>query len=171
MHVLFVCTGNICRSPSAERLATAHASIQHIPDFAASSAGTRAVIGHPIHSDAAAVLQGLGGDPSDFAARQLTPKIAALADLIVTMTRGHRDTVLELAPQKLHRTFTLAEASALATKFQVRTIADLANLRPQLLASEAPDVLDPIGQSTDVFETVGQQIADLLPPVIDLCRP
>ena len=171
LHILFVCTGNICRSPTAERLAAAHASAQKIPDFAASSAGTRAVIGHPVHSTAGEVLAGLGGDPSHFAARQLSARVASVADLVLTMTRGHRDAVLELAPHKLHRTFTLAEASILVSRFQVRTVSDLAHMRPRLAASEDLDILDPIGQHADVFETVGQQIADFLPPVIELCRP
>ena len=52
-----VCTGNICRSPTAERLAAAYAVQNGNPDITASSAGTRAVIGHPIHPDAAVVLE------------------------------------------------------------------------------------------------------------------
>jgi protein-tyrosine phosphatase len=62
LHILFVCTGNICRSPSAERLATAAGA-------SASSAGTRAVIGHPMHPESARVLRDLGGDPDGFVAR------------------------------------------------------------------------------------------------------
>ena len=46
MRVMFVCTGNICRFPTCERLAAAYAAAQNeIIDFTASSAGTRAVIG------------------------------------------------------------------------------------------------------------------------------
>ncbi|MDG4664239.1 low molecular weight phosphatase family protein [Mycobacterium sp. 236(2023)] len=168
---MFVCTGNICRSPTAERLATAFAAELGIPDFRASSAGTRAVVNHPVHADAALVLQQLGGDPSGFAARQLTAKIAANADLIVAMTMGHRDRVLEMSPQKLNRTFTLAEASLLATKFGAETVADFAGLRPHMAAGELVDIVDPIGQSSDVFEAVGSQIADLVSPIISLCRP
>lgn len=37
--------------------------------------------------------------------------------------------------------------------------------------NDVPDIPDPIGQSPDVFAAVGQQIADLLPPVLELCRP
>lgn len=168
VHVLFVCTGNICRSPTAERLAAEHAQQMGIPDFTASSAGTHAVIGHPIHPNAAAVLTELGGDASGFAARQLNPKIAAGADLILTMTRSHRDAVLEIAPGKLRRTFTVCEASKLITEKNARDVADLATLRAHLDHSELVDIPDPIGQGPEVFATVGAQIAAHIRPILEL---
>jgi protein-tyrosine phosphatase len=170
MHILFVCTGNICRSPTAERLAAAYAAHNGIIDFTASSAGTRAVRGHPIHPNAAVVLEELGGDASDFAARQLKPKIAAAADLIIAMTGAHRDTVLETAPRQLKQSFTLAEAARLASMDGADTISDLAALRPHLTANDMADIPDPIGQSPEVFAAVGAQIAELLPPILELCR-
>jgi protein-tyrosine phosphatase len=170
VHVLFVCTGNICRSPIAERLAAAYATRFEVPDFTASSAGTRAVINHPIHPDAALVLEKLGGDASNFAARQLTSRIASDADLVLTMTRTHRDAVLELAPRQLHRTFTLSEAARLASECNAQTVAELSALRPQVAARDLSDIPDPLGQSTDFFAAVGSQIADLLPPILELCR-
>ena len=66
IRILFVCTGNICRSPSGERLAAALNAQNPITGFRASSAGTRAVIAHPVHPEAARVLADLGGDPADF---------------------------------------------------------------------------------------------------------
>ena len=170
MHILFVCTGNICRSPMAERLAAAYATLHEIPDLTASSAGTRAVIGHPIHRDAAHILEQMGARTSEFAARQLTAKIAAGADLIIVMTGIHRDVVLESAPRQLQRTFTLTEASQLAAMEDAETLADLAGSRPRLGANEKLDIPDPIGQSPEVFAAVGAQIADLLPPILELCR-
>jgi protein-tyrosine phosphatase len=170
LHVLFICTGNICRSPTAERLAAAYAVRSRIPNFTASSAGTRAMIGQPIHPNAVPVIEKLGGAVSNYAARQLTSKIASNADLVLTMTMAHRDSVLELAPHQLHKTFTLSEAARLATEFSARSVADLAELRPQLAAHDLLDIPDPIGQSADVFATVGSQIADLLPPILELCR-
>ena len=170
LHVLFVCTGNICRSPTAERLAAAYSARFQVPDFSASSAGTRAVIGHPIQRDAALVLEALGGTTSNFAARQLTSRIASDADLVLTMTKAHRDAVLELAPRQLHRTFTLSEAARLASECSARNVADLAALRPHLAGHEQSDVLDPVGQSAEYFSMVGSQIAALLPPILDLCR-
>jgi protein-tyrosine phosphatase len=86
------------------------------------------------------------------------------------MTRAHRDTVLEVAPHKLHRTFTLSEAARLASEYEAQTVADLAALRPQLAAHERSDIPDPIGQSAEVFAAIGAQIADLLPPILELCR-
>ncbi len=170
LHVLFVCTGNICRSPTAERLLAAHAQRLGISTLTTSSAGARAVIGHPIHPDAATVLRELGGDTSGFAARQLTQRIASEADLILTMTRRHRDTVLEIAPQQLRRTFTLREAALLIEEQNARVVADLATLRAHVGDGAFADVLDPIGQGADVFAAVGAQIAALLPPVVELCR-
>lgn len=170
LHVLFVCTGNICRSPTAERLAATYATQARIPEFTASSAGTRAVISHPMHHEASLVLEKLGGDATDFAARQLTPKIAAGADLVITMTKAHRDNVLEIAPRLLRRTFTLTEAAWLASVHQPETLLDLTALRPELSGADLPDILDPIGQAAEVFKTVGEQIADLLQPVMALCQ-
>jgi protein-tyrosine phosphatase len=141
-----------------------------VPDLMVSSAGTRAVIAHPIHRDAALVLEQLGGEVSNFAARQLTSKIASDADLVLTMTRAHRDTVLELAPRQLHRTFTLGEAAHLVSDYNARNIADLVALRPHIVGHSVFDIPDPMGQSAEVFATVGSQIADILPPILELCR-
>jgi len=170
VHILFVCTGNICRSPTAERLAAALGAGNAIPALRASSAGTRAVIGHPVHPDAARVLEGLGGDPGGFAARQLTAKIAADADLVIAMTKAHRDAVLELSPRQLHRTFTLTEASCLVTEFRPADVNELAALRPRLRADQSPDVPDPIGQDQEFFDQIGSQIAELVRPIVEFCR-
>jgi protein-tyrosine phosphatase len=170
MHILFVCTGNVCRSPMAERLAIAYGARSHIDDIRTSSAGTHALTGRPIQPYAARVLDELGGDTSHFAARQLTPTLAANADLVLTMTRAHRDDVLKVAPQQLHRTFTLSEAARLASEYGARSIEDLAAFRPQLPARGPSDIPDPMGQDKAFFAMVGAQIADLLPPVLELCR-
>ncbi|NMM88412.1 hypothetical protein B2J88_29360 [Rhodococcus sp. SRB_17] len=166
MHVLFVCTGNICRSPTAERLALAFAGEALIPDFRASSAGTRAVVGHPIEPTAADVLEGLGGDPTEFRARLFTKSIAAEADLILTMTERHRDQVLTLAPAQFKRTFTLREAARLARAADARGVSDLAAARPLHRTTDIEDVVDPIGKDSNTFHAVGNEIATLLKPLI-----
>ncbi|MCV7359266.1 low molecular weight phosphatase family protein [Mycolicibacterium fluoranthenivorans] len=170
MHVLFVCTGNICRSPTAERLSTALNAELQIPGFTATSAGTRAVIGHPMHAQAARVLEHLGGDASGFVARHLTPLIANNADLVLTMTTTHRNGVLELAPRQLCKTFTLGEAALLAAEYDPLSIADLATLRPRLSGRPVASIPDPIGQDAEYFTAIGANIAELLPPILELCR-
>lgn len=170
LHILFVCTGNICRSPLAERLAVEYSTRLGISGLKASSAGTRAVIAHPIHDEAALVLERMGGSAANFAARQLTARIASDADLVLTMTKVHRDKVLELAPHKLSKTFALSEASILASTDRAESLQDLAIFRPRLAGTDWFDVPDPIGQTPGVFASVGSQIADLLQPILELCR-
>lgn len=171
MNLLFVCTGNICRSPTAERLASAYASRDGIRGLTTSSAGTHAINGHPIHREASVVLKQLGGDSSGFKSRQLTYKSVLRADLIVGMSRAHRDAVLELAPDRIHRTFTLKEVACLVQDFGAERVADLRIWRSELSMHAGIDIVDPIGQPSNVFAAVGAQIAELLPPLLSLCRP
>jgi protein-tyrosine phosphatase len=171
LHVLFVCTGNICRSPTAERLAAAYCTERQLQGFRASSAGTCAVVQHPIHQQAMRCIEELGGSTADFAARQLTSNIATDADLILTMTRAHRDVVLELVPHRLHRTYTLSEAANLVSVHGARTVSDLSASRPKLSAHEVLDISDPIGQPAQAFTAVASQIAELINLILPVFHP
>lgn len=166
MHVLFVCTGNICRSPLAERLAVALAAESGIEGFSASSAGTRAVVGSAIEPTAACVLEGLGGRPDGFRARRLTPEIASAASIVLTMTEAHRDEVLNLAPGQLRSTFTLRAAARLTAASGARTIAEIFSAQPRYAATRSDDILDPIGRDEATFVAIGSEIAELLVPVL-----
>jgi len=168
VHVLFVCTGNICRSPTAERLTCAFAA-EHGLGLNASSAGTRAVIGYGMEPTAAEVLRSMGGDPEGFRARQLSPAIVGDADLILTMTTRHRDRVLAESPQAMRRTFTLLEAGRLlAVPVEADTLAQrLAQARGQQPRGErVNDIADPIGLDYATFEAVGAQVAHVLRPLL-----
>ncbi len=173
MKLLFVCTGNICRSPTAERLAAAWADHHGVAELEATSAGTRAMIGSPMESTAAKVLSSLGGNSDGFAGRQLTPAIVGEADLILAMTQTHRDAVLRLAPRQLRRTFTLLEAAHLVTAGGARAVAELDAARAVAprLGSPDTDVRDPIKRSESVFEEVGEQIAEAVVTVLDGLHP
>ncbi len=166
MRVLFVCTGNICRSPTAERLAAAYAHEGGF-DLTASSAGTQGLTGHAMDPTAAMVLTQLGGDPDGFVARRLTPKIAADADLVLTMTSAHRDAVLALAPRQMRRTFTLLEASGLATASDAHSIAALADARA-VHRVDTLDIGDPYRREPSEYELAGELIAEALPAVLRL---
>lgn len=166
MHVLFVCTGNICRSPTAERLTTAYAHEAGM-ELTSSSAGTHGLTGHPMDPTAATVLHQLGGESDGFLARRITPRIAGDADLVLTMTATHRDAVLAIAPRKLRSTFTLLEAVGLAEASGAKSIADIADARAHHSVGTL-DIDDPYRRTHDVYEEIGQQIADALPAILRL---
>jgi protein-tyrosine phosphatase len=63
----------------------------------------------------------------------------------------------------------LTEAAQLAAEAEVGTVNDLAGLRPRLSTQDSPDVPDPIGLDAEVFAAVGMQIAELLPPILEVC--
>jgi sulfate adenylyltransferase len=104
VKVLFVCTANICRSPSAEALARAEGPA----DVAFSSAGTHARDGEPINPDMVAALpEAL--DTSGFRSRRLTTAMLEEADLVVTMEAAHRTFVLDDHPAMFRKVFTLGQ--------------------------------------------------------------
>ncbi len=83
MRVLFVCTGNICRSPFAEAVARSEGHVD------AESAGLAAYEGAGPTADALAVARELGYDLSSHRARPLTKEMLERADIAVGMTAGH----------------------------------------------------------------------------------
>lgn len=181
--VLVVCTGNICRSALSERLGRAYLDEALGADAATvriDSAGTHAVVGSKMHPDSALVLKGFGGDPTGFAARQLTDGLIVDADLVLTMTREHRRGVLTLAPRALARTFTLVEAADLVgvigddAELPGETLAEraralvkaLATARSRREGGDGDDVIDPIGEPLDVHQEVGEGITKTLLPLL-----
>ncbi len=99
MRVLFVCTGNSCRSPMAELYFRELCRKTGRKDIDACSAGTCAWDGAVISNQAAAVLAEYGIDSLDFRSRHLTPYLAESCDLIVAMTASHREDILEITPE------------------------------------------------------------------------
>jgi protein-tyrosine phosphatase len=181
--LLLVCTGNICRSAMGERLGRAFLAEvlgDRATDFRVVSAGMRAVVDSAMHPDSALVLRGFGAEPGDFRARQFAEHMAVDADLILTMTRGHRSDILHRAPRALARTFTLREAADLlgllgepvgtdghTSAERARSLVRvMAAARAQRHSGEHDDVRDPIGQPVDVHQMVGEAIAEALLPVL-----
>ncbi|PZR54262.1 low molecular weight phosphatase family protein [Xylanimonas oleitrophica] len=111
--VLFVCTGNVCRSPAAELLLRDLLLRRGADDVAVSSAGTHALVGAGVAGPTATLLRQLGVDASGFRARQLRPQDVGAADLVVTMTREQRAAVVRAEPRAVRRTFTLLELATL----------------------------------------------------------
>jgi protein-tyrosine-phosphatase len=96
MHILFVCTGNTCRSPMAEGMLRAALATRGAEQVTVSSAGTGAWEGAPVSEGAYLVGLENGLDLSGHRAQLLTRELVRAADLILTMSGHHRARVAEL---------------------------------------------------------------------------
>lgn len=109
-RVLFVCIGNVCRSPVGERLLRARLPSE---GYDVQSAGLHALVGSRISGRAAGELTRLGGDPAGFRARQLDTQMLLESDLNLVATLDLRSELLAEWPGVLRRTFTVREFAAL----------------------------------------------------------
>lgn len=142
--ILFVCTGNTCRSPMAEALAKdILARKRGVPlerfeetGIQVYSAGTCATDFSPASSEARHAMQALGLDLSAHISHPVTGKLLDYADLIYTMTPTHRLQILSAMPEIARKVFTLARTSG--------------------------GISDPYGSSFEVYETCARQIRDEL---------
>ncbi|MEV5649997.1 low molecular weight phosphatase family protein [Nocardia sp. NPDC052254] len=166
MHVLFVCTGNVCRSVIAERLTRAMAAEHGIDDLTAESAGTRALVGFGVEPLAAQTITGLGAEAGNFSARKLKPEMIARAELILTMTEQIRDHIVESDPAASGRTFTLLEAYRVAKVSGARTVAAIDSARNDLALVGRENIADPVGLSSEKYCAVGDRIAETLVPLL-----
>ena len=98
MKILFVCSGNTCRSPLAEAIARRMFSVAGRSDVEVSSAGTQAWDGSSASDGAILVGIERGLDLSEHRSRMITPEIVAENDLILAMSPQHVSRVKELKP-------------------------------------------------------------------------
>ncbi|RME96113.1 MAG: ribose 5-phosphate isomerase B [Verrucomicrobia bacterium] len=135
--VLFICTGNVCRSPMAEGL------FRHLTAgsgrFRARSAGVGAVAGLPPSPHAVTAMRELGIDISDIRSQPLTRELLDEADYVFGMTESHVDAVALMYPQAIEKTFLL-------THFE------------EDLEPEERNIADPIGGSLEVYRLCRDQI-------------
>ena len=97
MKILFVCTGNSCRSPMAE-LYFNHLARKHNTTLSASSAGIYANDGGMISRAADGVMRELGIETAEFRSTAFTPKRAQSYDLMIGMTRTHAAMMRHIVP-------------------------------------------------------------------------
>lgn len=158
LTILFICTGNVHRSPLAERLLAAR-----LPEARVGSAGTRAQHIAGMHPATDSVLKQLGGNSARFTSRLLRPELVAEADLVLGLEREHRETAVRLCPVALRKCFTVREFLRLAQGEAVpprERIARAAAARGSLAPVEraADGIADPWDASYDVLLMCGREI-------------
>ncbi len=185
-RVLHVCTGNICRSPMAERL-MADGLAARLGDgasaFEVGSAGTWGHAGSPMEPFALSTLATLGVDGEAFRARELVAEHVAGADLVLAATREHRAAAVVLQPRAAARTFTLREFARLtgAVDPAVLPDGDLAERARALVKAAAgkrglvppaspkdDDLADPYHAPETAFQACAALVQEALQGPLDL---
>jgi len=147
--ILFVCTGNICRSPIAE------AAFRQISNNDATiesrSAGISAIPGQPASPNAQAVMQEINIDITNHRSTPLSKELIDEADAIFVMTRSHLEAISMLFPKAIEKTYLLRD---FVPKSFLEKRAELTR-----------DISDPIGGSLEIYRQTRDQILEAMPGV------
>ena len=143
--ILFVCTGNTCRSSMAGALARDILNRKpYGQEIKVSSAGVAAWTGSPASPQAVEALQDYGIDLSFHRAKIVDEYNTGSADLILTMTASHRKILTTRFPSSLDKTFTLAGYTG-----------------------NEKDIADPFGQAVEVYRKCAEALREMIETALD----
>ncbi|WP_071784220.1 low molecular weight protein arginine phosphatase [Paenibacillus antibioticophila] len=148
MRILFVCTGNTCRSPMAEGIMRKLVADRGLR-IEVRSAGVAASTGASMSRHAEAVLRDKG-IVDKFASTQLHSEQVEWADLILTLTESHKQHIRFAFPTSLDKVYTLKEY-----------VSDGSGM------AESYDISDPYGGSRDDYDRTAEEIAAALDKLAD----
>jgi protein-tyrosine-phosphatase len=145
-HVLFVCTGNTCRSPMAEALF--RKAVEGRDDYKVSSAGVAASKGAPRNPETVNVLKNRGATLDGFASQPVTDALLSSATHVFAMTQGHLKALESRFP-------------AHADKFYL--VCEFAEIPREGIGADVPD---PIGLGRRAYEEVADMFEIAIPTII-----
>lgn len=154
-NVVFVCTGNTCRSPMAEYLFRQKAESLGLYKLKVYSAGIKAKRGDKMNEKSAQILTEKGFDVLSFASRKVDKRILKDSLAIICMTDSQRDTLMEM------RWKALREAGAEEIENNVYSFSDITGYQ----------VLDPYGRDMDCYRYVFELLAGGMSALMDKIVP
>ena len=155
--IIFVCTGNTCRSPMAERLLETLLEQEKIRGFRVYSAGIRATKGTPMNEKSAQVLEEHGISALEFASATVKDRDLRDAFAIVCMTESHKDVLMDMRWQALRKADKIGDE-------------EIANNIYSFAEMSGYEVMDPYGKDIECYRYVFGLLAAGMPRLVQKLR-